>query len=134
MKIGELSKASGVTPSRIRFYERSGLMRPAERRTNGYRTYPPQALVILDLINRAQQAGFTLDEIRVLLPAKLDQWDYDTLLRALRQKVDQIRALGSRLAHNRQQLVDVISDIEARPDDMDCAANARRVLSRLAEG
>ena len=50
----------------IRFYEKIGLLKLVDRRPNGYRTYPQEAVVMLELINSAQQAGFSLDEIRAL--------------------------------------------------------------------
>jgi DNA-binding transcriptional MerR regulator len=44
MRIGELAKRSGLTASRIRFYEAKGLV-SVTRRTNGYRAYSAEALV-----------------------------------------------------------------------------------------
>ncbi len=67
MKIGELAGRSGLAPSRIRFYEASGLI-SAQRQANGYRRYTEQALQTLSIISCAQHAGFSLEEIRRLLP------------------------------------------------------------------
>lgn len=134
MNIGELAKRSGLSPSRIRFYESIGLLKMVERRPNGYRNYPPEALVLLELIATAQKAGFSLDEIRALVPTDLENWQHDTLLETLRRKVADIEALEARLAQSRKQLVALIKDIEAKPDDIDCAENARRVLSRMLDG
>lgn len=134
MNIGELAKRTGMTNSRIRFYERAGLLKTVERRPNGYRTYPPEAVVLLELITTAQKAGFSLDEIRTLLPPGLDQWDHAALIEALRRKVIDIEALETRLKQSKKQLVALIKDIEAKPDDMDCATNTRRVLSRVLDG
>jgi len=131
MKIGELAKRSGLTQSRIRFYERIGLLKAVDRRSNGYRVYPPEALVALEIIATAQAAGFSLDEIRVLMPGDLEQWDHDTLMDTLRGKVAEIGRLQDRLARTKARLEGLIREIEARPDDIDCAANARRVLSHL---
>lgn len=130
MNIGELAKRSGLAPSRIRFYESIGLLR-VDRKPNGYRTYPAQAVLVLDLIASAQRAGFTLDEIRTLLPTDLEHWEHDALLGTLRAKVADIEALQARLAQSKAHLIAVIADIEAKPDDLTCAANAQRVLSRL---
>lgn len=131
MNIGELAKRTGLTNSRIRFYESAGLLKTVDRRPNGYRTYSPDAVLVLELITTAQKAGFTLDEIRTLLPSDLERWEHDALLDALRKKVRDIEALEQRLAESKAQLVGLIGDIEAKPGDMDCAANARRVLSRM---
>ena len=131
MKIGELARRSGLSQSRIRFYESIGLLKMVDRRPNGYRIYPPDALVVLELIATAQKAGFSLDEIRTLVPGDLDQWDHGSLLPALRRKVVEIEELEARLARSKVQLVALIDDIEAKPDDVDCTANARRVLTRM---
>jgi len=130
MKIGELAKRSGIAPSRIRFYESIGLLQ-VERRANGYRTYPAEAVVVLELIAAAQQAGFSLEEIRSLLPGNLGQWQHDALLTALTAKVADIEKLQARLAQTKAHLLALIADIEARPEEIDCAANAERVLSRV---
>ncbi|MFT4267810.1 MAG: MerR family transcriptional regulator [Xenophilus sp.] len=135
MKIGELAQRTGLAPSRIRFYERIGLLQAVERQANGYRSYPAEAVLVLRLIATAQQAGFSLDELRTLLPGDLGRWEHGALLDTLRRKVADIEALQAQLAQSKAQLVDLMAQIEARPRDMDCAANARRVLSgmRLVE-
>lgn len=63
MKIGEIAKAAGVTTSRIRFYERRGVIAPAARGANGYRDYPARLVEQLRFIEQAQSFGFSLREI-----------------------------------------------------------------------
>jgi DNA-binding transcriptional MerR regulator len=133
MKIGELAERTGLAASRIRFYEDIGLLK-ADREPNGYRSYAPEAVLVLDLITSAQQAGFSLDEIRMLLPLDSAQWQHGTLIDTLRGKVGEIEALEQRLAQSRAHLVALIAEIEAKPDGMDCSANAQRVLSRIRAG
>lgn len=41
--------------------------------------------------------------------------------------------LEQKLAHGKAQLVNVIHEIQQKPDDIDCAANARRVLSQVLD-
>jgi len=65
MRIGELSKRSGIAASAIRYYERQGLLRPAAR-VAGQRRFDESALAQLVVIRLAQEAGFTLTEIRRL--------------------------------------------------------------------
>ncbi len=132
VKIGELAKRSGLTASRIRFYEAEGLIR-VERQANGYREYPPEAGILLGLISIAQQAGFTLEQIRQLLPVGPGAWDHGALLDALKQKVDEIDTIRKRLDHTRAQLVVAIESIEDRPDGIECVDNKKRVLDRLRE-
>ena len=90
MKIGELARHTGLAPSRIRFYERIGLLKVVERQANGYRSYPDDAVLALRLIATGQRAGFSLDELRTLLPSDLATWEHGTLLDALRRKVQEL--------------------------------------------
>ncbi len=133
MKIGELARASGLAASRIRFYEASGLLEPARRQANGYREYGSDALTRLAIIDRAQRAGFALDEIRALLPPDLGAWPHDELLHALRHKVDEIALLEQRLALNRRNLQALIDEIANKPAGEDCAAAAQRMLDKLCK-
>lgn len=134
MKIGELALRTGLAASRIRFYESIGLLKLVERQANGYRSYPEQAVMVLNLITTAQQAGFSLDELRTLLPQDLTQWQHGKLLDTLQAKVKDIEALEQRLAQSKTHLLALIDEIESKPDDLDCAANAERVLSKMNLG
>ncbi|MFC3530819.1 MerR family transcriptional regulator [Vogesella facilis] len=131
MKIGELAKRSGMAASAIRFYESRGLLPLASRQTNGYRDYPPEALAVLAIIRDAQQAGFSLAEIKQILPADITAWQHDALLATLRRKVAEIEALQARLAQNKAHIQSLIALIDARPQDMDCKHNAARVMASL---
>lgn len=134
MKIGELATRTGLAASRIRFYESIGLLKLVERQANGYRNYPEEAALVLNLITTAQQAGFSLDELRSLLPQDLSQWEHGKLLDTLQGKVRDIEALEQRLAQSKTHLLALIHEIESKPGDLDCAANAKRVLSKMNLG
>jgi DNA-binding transcriptional MerR regulator len=133
MKIGELSKISGLAPSRIRFYEASGLINSVGRKANGYRDYTPDTEWVLQIITGAQAAGFSLEEIRQLLPMKADGWRHEDLLVGLKRKVEEIEALQQRLALNKAQLLRVIDGIESKPEGLGCGDNAQLMLDRLRE-
>jgi DNA-binding transcriptional MerR regulator len=131
MKIGELASRTGLAASRIRFYEASGLI-SAQRQANGYRRYPEQAVQTLGIISCAQQAGFSLDEIRRLLPQGDSQGlAHAELLASLQRKVGEIEAMQQRLAQNKAQLLSIIASIESKPEGMPCAENAERVMAQL---
>jgi MerR family redox-sensitive transcriptional activator SoxR len=66
MTIGELASVSGLRPSAIRFYEKSGLL-PAAARRNGRRVYSGESADRLFLINFAKDTGFSLPQIKLLL-------------------------------------------------------------------
>jgi MerR family redox-sensitive transcriptional activator SoxR len=64
--IGEVAQQAGLRPSAVRYYESVGIL-PAPRRVNGRRRYDATVLQHLAVIQVAQQAGFTMAEIGVLL-------------------------------------------------------------------
>jgi MerR family redox-sensitive transcriptional activator SoxR len=68
LPIGEVARLSGKAASAIRYYEDVGLLDPPER-VSGRRRYPPEVVRRLAVIETAQRAGLTLDEIRLLLRA-----------------------------------------------------------------
>src|ERR1700722_17979112 len=65
MSISELGRKVGLRTSAIRYYEQIGILEPA-RRVSGQRRYDETVLYRLAVIRRAQEVGFTLDEIRQL--------------------------------------------------------------------
>jgi MerR family redox-sensitive transcriptional activator SoxR len=65
LTISEVARQIRLRPSAIRYYERIGLLPPAER-LGGQRRYDSTVLYRLAIIQRARQLGFTLNEIRHL--------------------------------------------------------------------
>jgi MerR family redox-sensitive transcriptional activator SoxR len=68
MRIGEVAEHAGVRTSLIRYYERIGLL-PAPERVSGQRRYDTSVLRRLAVIDVAQRAGLSLDEIAELVRA-----------------------------------------------------------------
>ena len=68
LSIGEVARLSGKAASAIRYYEEVGLVDPPVR-VSGRRRYAPEVVRRLAVIETAQRAGLTLDEIRLLLQA-----------------------------------------------------------------
>ena len=67
MQIGELSERAGVTHRTIHYYERLGLVRPAEREGSGYRYYDESALKRLEKIAALKRLGLSLDDIAAVI-------------------------------------------------------------------
>ena len=67
MNIGTVAEGSGVPPKTIRYYESIGLIHPAVRGPNGYRTYAPIDVRTLYFIKRARSLGFSVEDVRDLL-------------------------------------------------------------------
>jgi MerR family redox-sensitive transcriptional activator SoxR len=69
--IGEVARISGKAPSAIRYYESIGLL-PEPLRLSGRRRYLAEVIRSLAVIDTAQRAGLSLDDIRLLLQASVD--------------------------------------------------------------
>lgn len=65
--IGQLAEAASVNVETIRFYQRRGLLPEPKKPASGYRRYAPEAVKRVRFIKRAQQLGFTLQEVKSLL-------------------------------------------------------------------
>ena len=70
LKIGEVSRLSGIGIETLRFYEKQGLLHHATRTQGNYRLYRAEALERLEFIKRAQVLGFTLAEIAQIIKEK----------------------------------------------------------------
>jgi len=67
MKIGQVSKKTGITVEAIRFYEKEGLIDTPPRTSSGYRDYSTDQLQIISFIRKAKELGFSLKEIKEIM-------------------------------------------------------------------
>jgi MerR family mercuric resistance operon transcriptional regulator len=67
LTIGALARAAGVHVETVRYYQRRGLVAQPKRQTGSVRRYGNEAVKRLRFIRRAQELGFTLEEIKVLV-------------------------------------------------------------------
>lgn len=67
MTIGALARAAGVAISTVRFYERRKLVVPSQRTSGNYRLYEAGDVERVRFIRRAQELGFSLADIGLLL-------------------------------------------------------------------
>lgn len=66
-QIGTVAKETGFSIDTIRFYEKVGLLKSPPRTEGGYRLFGPEDIHELQFIAKAQELGFSLNEIRELL-------------------------------------------------------------------
>jgi MerR family copper efflux transcriptional regulator len=71
--IGEAAARSGVPAKTIRFYEETGLIKPALRGENRYRAYSDAEIETLRFVRRARLLGFPLKDIAQLLELYRDK-------------------------------------------------------------
>jgi MerR family transcriptional regulator, redox-sensitive transcriptional activator SoxR len=97
LSIGEVAERAGLRASAIRYYERSGLLPPPERRA-GQRRYGPGVLDLLLAIGVSKEAGFSLAEIRRLLGGFADATPPSERWRRLAEaKLEELDSLADRI-------------------------------------
>jgi MerR family mercuric resistance operon transcriptional regulator len=112
MTVGRLAKAAGVHVETIRYYQQRMLLGVPLRPAGGVRRYGPDAIERLRFIRRAQDAGFTLNEIGELM--RLSEMPSCRGARALAvRKVEQIEARMADLARIRRELRSLVRQCDA---------------------
>ena len=119
MNIGTVAKMSGVPAKSIRYYESIGLIRPAERRGNGYRSYSEADMQTLAFIKRARHLGFSVEEVRGLLDLWRDRSRKSATVKAMAaQQIETLERKIEQLHAMRKALSDLVRRCrgDARPD------------------
>ena len=94
LTIGEVSRRSGVKATTVRYYESLGVL-PEPERAAGHRRYTVDVLRRLAIVDVAQRAGFSLEEIAELFAAA-DAPAFERLRALAERKLPEIEALIAR--------------------------------------
>jgi MerR family copper efflux transcriptional regulator len=129
MNIGQAARGSGVSAKMIRYYERTGLIRPADRTDSNYRSFDDREVNDLRFIKRARTLGFSVDEIVNLLSLWRDRARPSREVKAIAEghvkdlevRIAEMQAMADTLRH--------LSDCCAGDDRPDCP-----ILADLAGG
>lgn len=119
MTIGALAQSAGVGVETIRYYQRRSLLPQPERLYGRIRRYGPADAARLRFIRRAQELGFTLEEIGELLKLQ-DGTDRRAIRRIARARLEQVDSRLADLQRMRHALQHVIHDCEHRPGAPRC--------------
>jgi len=113
MRIGEAAEQAGVNIQTLRYYERRGLLPRPPRRESGYRDFSTETVRVVRFIKRAQELGFSLDEIEDLLRLRRDRVTNRRRVRALAGKrLDQVDAKIAQLQRMRNALSHLVHTCE----------------------
>jgi MerR family redox-sensitive transcriptional activator SoxR len=104
LSIGEVAKRTGVRASALRYYEEAGIL-PIPVRVGGQRRYDPDVVRLVHVLRFAQQAGFTLEEIKTLFHGFGVETPLSARWQALvRAKLEQLEAQAARIKRMRRAL------------------------------
>ena len=119
MRIGTLAKRAGVRIDTVRYYERSGLLKPHGRLASGYREYSELELSRLRFIRRAQALGFSLHEVSELLALSAKR-DVGRVRRSAQEKLADVQARIAALEKVRDGLSSLIAACPGHGRAEDC--------------
>jgi MerR family redox-sensitive transcriptional activator SoxR len=109
LTIGEVARRAGLLPTTLRYYESIGLL-PDPARENGSRRYDASVFRRLEMIQTAQQAGFTLAEVRVLFDEIL--WSDSSAAKwnsLIQRKLQEINSMLVNIQRMKQLLEDILN-------------------------
>jgi MerR family transcriptional regulator, redox-sensitive transcriptional activator SoxR len=117
LTIGQVAVRAGLNTSHIRFYERVGVL-PEPERVAGQRRYRDEVLHRLSIIDVAQRAGLTLEEIAPLTGPGNRSADAGLHIRRMAaEKLPQLDALIAR-AHAVRQWLEVARSCDCESVDV----------------
>ena len=88
MNVSELAKEARISPHVVRFYARTGLLRPGRNPSNGYKVFGQNEVKRLRFIRMAQCLGYSLAEIAELLRRLKDgERPFDLMEKTLRERL-----------------------------------------------
>ncbi len=103
MTIGRLADEAGVHLETIRYYQQLGLMPRPARPAGSIRRYGGDAVSRLRFIKRAQELGFSLDEVKLLLTLSVGEHCAETRTLAeqkaslVEKKISDLRSIQAAL-------------------------------------
>ncbi len=118
MTIGRLARSAGVGIETIRYYQQRALL-PVPQSVGAYRYYPVELVDRIRFIKRAQELGFSLDEVAELLRLE-DGCDRSSIRRIAADRLEQITQKLADLKRMQKALNHLISECEHTRADLPC--------------
>jgi len=134
MRIGELSKLSGIAAHTIRFYEDKGLLPKSKRSRNGYRLYTEDSVQRLSSILCAKRLGFSLEDMGVVLlgSTETEGLDHDRIIQQLDIRLVEVNSMLKRLDSQKTEINALRSQLISTWKRGECV-NAKDIGGELYE-
>lgn len=128
LTIGRLARAANVGIETIRYYQRRELLPTPDTADSAFRVYPPTLVDRIHFIKRAQELGFSLDEVATFLRLE-DGADRKAIRKVAADRLSEIQAKISDLQRMEAVLAGLIRECEATGRAKPCP-----VIAALARG
>ncbi len=118
LTIGKLAKFSGVGVETIRYYQQRGLL-PVPNNQGAYRQYPIALSDRIRFIKRAQELGFSLEEVAELLSLE-NGTGRDSIRRIADGRLQQIQTKLNDLTRMKKALTHLVKECELTDKEQPC--------------
>ena len=118
MTIGRLARAADVGVETIRYYQQRGLL-PVPAAVGAFRRYPVELTARIRFVKRAQELGFSLDEIAELLRLE-DGTDRESIRQIASARLGQIEHKLVDLERMRKVLKHLVDECEHTRASLPC--------------
>ena len=129
--IKTIAEKTGKTTRALRYYEQLGILAPDGRTSAGYRMYSDRAIVQIQWIDKLNQIGFSLTEIKSFLSSfegmesASDLMEglgelYQQKLLTVEQQISHLQILATELRES-VQFTQKCKPCQLRTDQVDCA-------------
>jgi DNA-binding transcriptional MerR regulator len=121
VRSSDVALQAGVNVQTLRYYERRGILPEPRRSASGYRAYDAQAVRTVRFVKCAQQLGFSLEEVDVLLHlAAGGPRNCEAAKRLAVKKVGELEAKIARLSMMRDSLGRLVETCDRSPNKREC--------------
>jgi MerR family mercuric resistance operon transcriptional regulator len=118
LTIGRLARAAGVGVETIRYYQQRGLL-PVPAASGAFRSYPVELVARIRFVKRAQELGFSLDEIAELLRLE-DGSNRNSIRRIASDRLSQIEHKLNDLRRMQKVLKHLVAECEHTRASLPC--------------
>lgn len=120
LKTGDVAERAGVNIHTVRYYEERDLLPPVPRSAAGHRQFTGEHLAHIRFVKRAQELGFTLEEIRVLLSLRADPESGEEVREKTEAKIEEVESKIRDLKRIKKKLTELAEACQKHGGTADC--------------
>lgn len=122
LRIGEIAKITDTSVPTLRYYEEIGLLKSAQRSYSNYRYYKESDISLITFVKKAQNIGFSLKEIKLILNERTSGKSPCPKVRHLAERKivevqEKIKELKSMEKDLKQYITSCSHESDSNPDD-----------------
>lgn len=107
LSVSQLANAANINVETVRYYEKRGLISEPPRTESGYRMFPKEVVQDIQFIKRAQDVGFSLEEIKkLLLASNNEDFRSEDMYEFANNKIQEIDSKINKFIHMKSLLVE----------------------------